>query len=127
MVALASLTALSERALASARLTLEHSDAYEHAYSYNGIAFTPGMSYLVAAPPILLSANLGLARRDYAGPDPFFGIVRVDRRQTLELRVQHKEWRWRNAKPSLIFWVEENRSNIDFYSYRKVNLSIVVE
>ena len=126
-VALASLTALSERALASARLTLEHSDAYEHAYSYNGIAFTPGMSYLVAAPPILLSANLGLARRDYAGPDPFFGIVRVDRRQTLELRVQHKEWRWRNAKPSLIFWVEENRSNIDFYSYRKVNLSIAIE
>jgi hypothetical protein len=125
--ALSGLRAISERALASARVTLEHSDAYQHAYSYNGIAFAPGTSYLLSAPPILLSASIGLARRDYSGADPFFGIERIDRKTTLELRVQHKEWRWRNAKAALIFSVEENRSNIDFYSYRKVNASIAVE
>jgi hypothetical protein len=125
--ALSALKAASERTLVSARVTLEHSEAYEHAYSYSGIAFAPGTSYLMTTTPVLLSANLGFARRDYSGADPFFGIERIDRKRTIELRVQHKEWRWRNAKPALVFSVEENRSNIDFYSYRKVNASIAVE
>ena len=125
--ALAGLKAVSERALASARITLEHSDAYDHAFSYNGIAFAPGGSYLMTAPPVLLSASVGFARRDYSGADPFFGIERIDRKRSIELRVQHKEWRWRNAKAALVFSVEDNRSNIDFYSYRKVNASIAVE
>ncbi len=125
--ALSGLKAVSERTLVSARVTLEHSEAYEHAYSYNGIAVAPGGSYLMSAPPVLLSASVGLARRDYSGADPFFGIERIDRKRTLELRLQHKEWRWRNAKAALVFSVEENRSNIDFYSYRKVNASIAVE
>ena len=126
-VALAGVRALSDAALLTARLTLEHADAYDHAYSYNGIAFAPGASYLLSAAPILLGGSIGLGRRDYAGADPFFGIVRVDRKTTLELRVQHKEWRWRGAKAALVFSVEDNRSNIDFYSYRKVNASIAVE
>jgi Surface lipoprotein assembly modifier/Tetratricopeptide repeat len=126
-VALSGLRAISEAALLSARLTLEHSDAYQHAYSYNGIAFAPGASYLLSAAPILLSGSVGLARRDYSAADPFFGIVRIERKSTVELRLQHKEWRWRNAKAALVFSVEDNRSNIDFYSYRKVNASIAVE
>lgn len=126
-VALSGLRAISDAALLTARLTLEHADAYEHAYSYSGIAFAPGASYLLSATPILLSATVGLARRDYAGADPFFGIVRVDRKRSFEVRVQHKEWRWRNTKAALVFSVEDNRSNIDFYSYRKVNASIAVE
>ena len=126
-VALSGLRAVSDATLLSARLTLEHADAYEHAYSYNGIAFAPGASYLLSVAPILLSGTVGLGRRDYSGADPFFGIVRVDRKSAVELRVQHKEWRWRNAKAALVFSVEDNRSNIDFYSYRKVNASIAVE
>jgi len=125
--ALSGLRAISERALASARVTLEHSDAYQHAYSYNGLAFAPGFTYLMAQPPVVVSASVGLGRRDYSGADPFFGVERIDRKRTLELRVQHKEWRWRDFKPALVFSVEENRSNIDFYSYRKVNASIAVE
>ncbi len=126
-VALSGLRAVSDATLLSARLTLEHADAYEHAYSYNGIAFAPGASYLLSVAPILLSGTVGLGRRDYSGADPFFGIVRVDRKSAVELRVQHKEWRWRNAKAAFVFSVEDNRSNIDFYSYRKVNASIAVE
>ena len=41
--------------------------------------------------------------------------------------MQHKEWRWRGAKAALVFSVEDNRSNIDFYSYRKANASIAIE
>jgi Surface lipoprotein assembly modifier len=70
---------------------------------------------------------VALGTRRYLGVDPFFGEQRVDRRTSLELVVRNKEWRWRSLKPALVLGTEENRSNIDFFSYRKANVSIAVE
>ncbi len=119
--------AIPERSTASVRGTLEYSDAYEHAYSYEGFALGPGFTHLFSGPAIFLSANVSFGIRRYSGVDPFFGQQRDDRKTTAELQLQNKAWRWRRFRPALLFFVEQNRSNIDFYSYRKVNLAIVVE
>lgn len=116
-----------ERTLVSGRATLERNQAYEQAYSYNGVALGAGVSYLFSQRPVLLSVNAGLGTRRYLGVDPFFGEQRVDRKTNVELVVRNKEWRWRNFKPAFVIAVEDNRSNIGFFSYRKTNVSIAVE
>ena len=44
-----------------------------------------------------------------------------------EVTVGNKKWRWRDSYIALVASVEETRSNIAFYSYRKTNVSVVVE
>ncbi len=118
---------IPERTLVSARGTVERSDTYEPPYSYDGVALGLGLTHLFSLRPILLAGSLALARRRYQAVDPFFGEQRFDRKTNLEFVVQNKEWRWRNLKPALVFGTEQNRSNIDFFSYRKANISIAIE
>jgi hypothetical protein len=119
--------AIPERSSASVRATLEYSDAYENAYSYEGFALGPGLTHLFTGPALFVSANVTFGLRRYSAVDPLFGQQRQDRKTTAELQLQNKAWRWRSFKPALLIFVEQNRSNIDFYSYRKVNVAIVVE
>jgi Surface lipoprotein assembly modifier len=41
--------------------------------------------------------------------------------------VCNKQWRGLNYTPALVASLERNDSNIDFYSYRKANLYLVLE
>jgi hypothetical protein len=107
--------------------TLEVSDARERPYTYYGVTLEPGMSVLAVKPTVLVKANLPFGVRQYGADDPLFGIRRRDSKAGLELSVRSKEWRWMNFTPALVLSLERNRSNIDFYSYRKANLSVVME
>jgi len=53
--------------------------------------------------------------------------VRKDARARLELTLGNKNWRWRDWQIALVGSLEENRSSIGFFDYRKANLSVVVE
>jgi hypothetical protein len=65
--------------------------------------------------------------RKYGAADPLFGVVRKDARARLELTLGNKNWRWRDWQFALVGSLEETRSSIGFFDYRKANLSVVVE
>jgi outer membrane protein len=119
---------VSQTLVASMAGTLEVSDARERPYSYYGATIEPGMSLLAERPAaVLLKASLPFGYRQYGAEDPLFGARRRDRRIGLELSVRNKEWRWMNFTPAVVLALERNESNIDFYSYRKANFSVVLE
>jgi len=110
------------------KATLEVSDARERPYSYYGITLEPGMSLLVERPAaLLLRIGVALGHRQYAADDPLFGVTRRDRRVALEASLRNKEWRWMDFTPALAATLERNESTIDFYSYRKANIYLVLE
>jgi hypothetical protein len=118
---------LSQALAASLAGVVEVSDARERPYSYYGVTLEPGASWLFGEAGVLVKANLPLGHRQYAAEDPLFGTRRRDQRTALELSVREKLWRCMNFTPALVFSFERTRSNIEFYSYRKANASVVLE
>jgi hypothetical protein len=87
----------------------------------------PGVNLFLPESLFTVGASVSAGSRKYSDVDPFFGQLRKDSRSRLELRVGNKDWRWRSNYVSLVAAVEETRSSIEFYSYRKTNLSVVIE
>jgi hypothetical protein len=125
--------AVSARKLVSSNATvtlsasLENSSAKERPYSYYGWDLGPGIDSFWPEWTLMVGARASVGSRQYAATDPMFGERRVDAKRRLELSVGNKRWRWRDHDVSLVASLEENRSNIGFYSYRKTNVSVVVE
>jgi len=111
----------------SLRMGVERSHAAEKPYSYKGWDLSPGLSVLWASSAYTLGASALYGARSYGAPDPLFGVVRKDARARLELTLGNKNWRWRDWQFALVGSLEENRSSIEFFSYRKANLSVVVD
>ncbi|HEY7238048.1 MAG TPA: surface lipoprotein assembly modifier [Burkholderiales bacterium] len=110
------------------KATVELSDARERPYAYYGVTLEPGINLFVERPaPLLLRAGLAFGHRQYAADDPLFGITRRDMRIALEASIRNKEWRWMNFTPALAVTLERNESSIDFYSYHKANVYLVLE
>ncbi len=107
--------------------SLEASSARERPYSYYGFEVGPGLSTFWPASTCLLGARVALGARKYGAADPFFGERRSDKRTRIEASVGNKRWRWRDSSFTLVASLERNDSSIEFYSYRKANLSVVVE
>ena len=107
--------------------SVERSVAAEKPYSYYGLEAGPGFSVLLPASAYLIGARASLGARKYGAADPFFGERRSDKRSRLELTLGNKRWRWRDASVSLVACLERNRSNLEFYGYRKAGLSVAVE
>jgi len=116
--------ALSATVAASFGATAEGSWSRERAYSYSGLAFAPGIAWLLANPALLVQADLSAGSRQYAAVDPLFGKQRFDRKRLFKLAVTGKEWRLMGRAPVLILSLEKNASNIDFYSYSKASVSV---
>lgn len=111
----------------SLRTGVERSRAAEKPYSYKGWDLSPGISVLWASTAYTLGATVLYGERTYAAPDPLFGVRRKDARARLELTLGNKNWRWRDWQFAIVGSLEENRSSIGFFDYRKANLSVVVE
>jgi len=119
--------AVSTTASMSLAATLEHSQAREDPYSYVGWQLGPSVDLFWPSSLYLVRARASLGGRRYKAVDPLFGERRSDSTQRLELTLGNKQWRWRDSRISLVASLERNRSNIGFYSYRKFNLSVVIE
>jgi hypothetical protein len=117
----------SESVTATMRTGVEYSRASERPYSYYGWDFGPGANWLWAPRAYLIGVNASVGAREYADVDRLFGKQRSDSKTKLELTLGNKQWRWRNNYATLVASLEENRSNIDFYGYRKANLSVSIE
>jgi hypothetical protein len=109
------------------RGSLESSRSYERAYSYRGWELAPGLQFSSGETPFWTAITLGYGRRTYADTDPLFGQRRLDRKQRFEAQIGNREWRWQGFQLSLQLSAEDNRSNIEFFSYRKAGVSIVLE
>lgn len=125
--ALSARRAVSQSVAATMRAGVEHSRAAERPYSYYGWDLGPGVSTFWPDSAFLVGANMSLGSRKYVDVDPLFGQAREDSKTRVEVTVGNKKWRWRNSYVALVASLEQNRSNIEFYSYRKTNISIVVE
>jgi hypothetical protein len=119
--------AFTPSVVGSFRAGIERSHATEKPYSYKGWDLSPGISVLWASTAYTLGANALYGERKYGAADPLFGVVRKDARARLELTLGNKNWRWRDWQIALVGSLEENRSSIGFFDYRKANLSVVVE
>jgi hypothetical protein len=118
---------LSQSVAATVRTAVEGSHAAERPYSYYGWDVGPGISVFWPESTFLLGANLSFGTRKYSDVDPLFARRRDDEKTRFELTVGNKKWRWRDNYVVLAASVEDNRSNIGFFSYRKTNVSVVVE
>jgi len=118
---------MSHTVAGTLRAMVEGSRAEEKPYSYYGWDLGPGISTFWPQYTFLVGANFSVGARKYAEVDPVFGQRREDERARAELTVGNKKWRWRDNYVVLVASVEETRSNIGFYSYRKSNVSLVVE
>ena len=107
--------------------TAERSSAREDPYSYAGLTIGPGIVWLLSEPAVVLKAEGSLGKRRYDAIDPLFGARRVDHRTRLDLTLRSREWHWHGLHPALVLSVEENRSTLEFYSYRKLNLALAFE
>lgn len=112
---------------ATLRTGLEYSRAEERAYTYYGADVTPGLNWLWLETAYFIGAAASFGSRRYGDVDPLFGAQRADTRKKLELSVGNRNWRWRQSYISLVASVEDNRSSVEFYSYRRANVSIAVE
>lgn len=117
----------SSEVVVSAGTLLERSQARERPYSYYGWELGPGIDTFWPRWLLMVGARASVGERRYAEADPLFGEKRSDEKARLELSVGNKQWRWRDRYVSLIASLERNRSSIGFYSYRKANVSVVVE
>jgi hypothetical protein len=126
-------TAVSARKAASQGVvismsgTVERSDANERPYSYYGLDVGPGIDTFWLDSAYLVGARASIGSRKYDATDPLFGERRSDSKMKLETTLGNKRWRWRNNYVSLVASLERNHSNIEFFSYRKTNVSVVVE
>lgn len=118
---------LSQTAAVSLGATLERSQAREDPYSYAGWQLGPGADLFWPGSLCTVGVRAVLGGRRYKALDPLFGERRVDATHRLEVTLGNKLWRWRDRRISLVASLEHNRSDIGFYSYRKFNLSVVVE
>jgi len=119
--------AVSTTAAVSLGATLERSQAREDPYSYAGWQLGPGIELFRPGSLYLIGARASLGGRRYEAIDPLFGVQRSDTTTRLETSLGNKQWRWRDKRVSLVASLQRNHSNIGFYSYRKFNLSVVVE
>ena len=119
--------AVSATASMSLGATLDRSQAREDPYSYAGWQLGPGVDLFWPVSLYLVGARASLGGRRYKAVDPLFGEQRSDTTTQLNLSLGNKQWRWRDKRISLVASLQRNRSNIGFYSYRKFNLSVVVE
>jgi outer membrane protein len=65
----------------------------------------------------------------FEGVDPFFGVVRVDNDNRAELSVTNRYLSYRGFAPRLTVGMDDRRSNIDLYSFRRtyVRIGVVTE
>jgi len=61
--------------------------------------------------------------------DPFFGAVRTDSSNLVEISVTNRYLAYKRFAPRLTVGTDERRSNIDLYSYRRtyVRIGVVTE
>ncbi len=119
--------ALAQTATGTLRAGVEFSRAAEDPYSYDSWELASALQVLWPASAYMLGASASYGERDYAATDPLFGRVRADTKLRLEVTFGNKNWRLRDKQVSLVAAVEENRSSIEFYGYRKANLTVVVD
>lgn len=118
---------LSTRLILTATGTCEYARAREDAYSYRGLGFSPSASYFFPSMGILSRVSLFYGLREYEAADPFFGMKRSDKRKKIELALSDRKRLIWNHYLGISFGLEENHSNLDFYSYQKFNLAFSLE
>jgi len=104
-------------------LYLEQSNAEETFYSYYGGGLGAEFGFEIGG-SWLLYPYLSFGKRNYESADPIFRKTRHDTKKVLAVKVKKKDLSFAGFTPELILRYDENSSNIPFYSYDKVSMSL---
>jgi len=97
-------------------LQLERTESVLATEAGQGGAVTLGARYAFEG-GLLAELTLALGRHEREGPDRLLGIVREDRRQSLTLKLTHRDWAVAGFAPVLELGAERQDSTNDLYSY----------
>lgn len=104
---------------------VDRSTAVDTAYAFK--SNTVGMVANIFIPSEFIKAQIRYSHtnRRYDSPDPFFGEIRKDSKDGIFLNITKVNWAFWGLMPSLDLGVENSKSNIELYSFRRVisNLS----
>lgn len=104
-------------------LQVERTDSPTASEAGQGAALTIGARYAFRG-GLLADLEVGLGRQERDGPDSLLGIVREDDRQSIDLRLTHRDWAVGGFAPVLELGVERQRSTNTLYSYDNRRASI---
>jgi len=96
---------------------------YVEHYDYPGADLDQGYGQLLAG------KHLDLGPHGLDGVDPFFGVVRADSDSRAEISVTNRYLAYKGFAPRLTLGIDERRSNIEIYSFRRtyVRIGVVTE
>ena len=102
--------------------------AAENAYAYGGFAINAHYTHE------LKGGWIGSLFYQYAwygfdGVDPFFGVVRTDSDNLVEISVTNRYLAYKRFAPRLTVGFDDRKSNVDIYSFRRtyVRIGVVTE
>lgn len=107
----------------SGDIYLEKFIADEDAYSYYGGSLGVSLNFVLLQGWGLKPFS-SLGRRIYESDDPFFGETRHDTRKMLGITIKKSDWVFFGYTPEVGISYEENTSNLDYYSYDKLNITL---
>ncbi|SDN50999.1 Protein of unknown function [Lutimaribacter pacificus] len=97
-------------------LLLDRTDSAVASQAGTGRAVTMTARYAFRG-GLLADLSVTVGDQDRDGPDSLLGIVRSDRRQSVELRLTHRDWAVGGFAPVLELGIERQRSTNTLYSY----------
>ncbi len=109
-------------------IALIRDDAAESAYAYQGPAVH--LRYVQEWRGGWIGSLFArYSQLDFDGPDPFFGITRVDRELRYELAVMNRRLQYRGFMPRITVGQVEHDSNIPIYAFNRtyVRLGVLKE
>jgi tetratricopeptide (TPR) repeat protein len=111
---------IMENVILGAELGVDSMSAQESAYSYSTKSISLLLNIYVPDFFIKYQLRASLSRRDFESADPFFGVVRSDQKSGVFLNIVKSDWRFYGMAPVLDIGYENNSSNIELFSYKRV-------
>jgi len=97
----------------------DHTDAKERPYDSNGYYGTLGTQIAHAPTSLQLDLKATVSARDFGAKDPFWGERRRDQGYSLYASLIKRDFYILGLAPVIEFTYQNNRSNIEFFSYNK--------
>lgn len=121
---LATEKSVSDVFLLGAELGWDHGNATERAYAYTALSHGLSGTYLATSLATRMQLKWLSTRRKNAEMDPFFGVLREDKRSALKLFLEPVNFSVAGMTPVVELGYEKNRSTLALINYKRAIASI---
>lgn len=121
---LATEKSVSDAFLLGAELGWDHGNAAERAYAYTALSHGLSGTYLATSLETRMQLKWLSTSRKNAEMDPFFGVLREDKRSSLKLLLEPVNFSVAGMTPVVELGYEKNRSTLALINYTRAIASI---